>query len=402
MNILTLSSVFPSPAYPSFGAFIRMRQMHVGAAASVRVLAPVPLLDYRLRKTRFRSDVPLERQDENLTVYQPRWFYLPGAGFLNAGLMFLQMLPTTLRLDREARIDLIDSHFAHPDGIAAALLARFLNRPFTVTLRGNETLHGSFRFRRMAMGWALRRAAAVITVSEPLRKYAISLGVAPARIKTIPNGVDVSIFHTRSDLSQVRKHVVLSAGYLIERKGFHRLIRAVAALRARGVACELEIAGGPGGETAHEGALHRMVGELGLENAVRFLGPVAPAGLAELMSRAGVFCLASSREGWPNVVHEALACGAPVVAADVGGVRDLIPSPDYGMVVPAGDQPALEQGLEAALQKNWARDSIARWGQSRSWEKVSAEVLDLFDKVARNRVDTEVSDSGEFTADPTA
>src|SRR6185295_5597344 len=137
-----------------------------------------------------------------------------------------------------------------------------------------------------------------------------------------------------------------SAGYLIERKGYHRLIPAVAALRSRGIPCELHIAGGPGGESAYETGLRKMVAELHLESAVRFLGAVSPSRLAELMSEAGVFCLASSREGWPNVVNEALACGAPVVATDIGGVPEMIPSGQYGLIVPAGVQQALERSLE--------------------------------------------------------
>jgi len=383
MKILTLSTVYPSPSKPSFGTFVRARLQHVGETASVRVLAPVPLLDYRLHETHFRPSGPGMCRDENLTVYQPRWLHIPGGGFLNGCLLFLQTLRIALRLDREARVDLIDSHFGHPDGIAAALLARTLRRPLTVTLRGNETLHGSLRFRRMAMAWALRRAAAVITVSEALRRYAISLGVAPERTKTIPNGVDVSIFHRGQSHPAVRRLVALSAGFLIERKGYDRLIRAIAALRARGIECELEIAGGPSGEPAYEAELHRLVAELRLEKAVRFLGAVTPFRLAELMSQAGVFCLASSREGWPNVVHEALACGAPVVATDIGGVPEMIPSPEYGLVVPAGDQASLEQALERALRTEWDRDVIARWGQSRSWQNVSAEVLELFDHIVR-------------------
>lgn len=385
MKILTLSTVFPSPSKPSFGTFIRARLQQVARTESVRVLAPVPLVDYRLHEIHFRAKAPAKRHDEKLTVYQPRWLYLPGGGFLNAWFLFLQTLRTALRLDREARIDLIDSHFCHPDGIAAALLAHFLQRPLTITLRGNETLHGSFRFRRLAMAWAMRRAAAVITVSEALRKYAISLGVAPERAKTIPNGVDVSIFRPRQLNAQVRRHVVLSAGFLIERKGYDRLIRAVASLRARGIECELEIAGGSSGEPAHEAELHRLVHEFHLEKAVHFLGPVTPVRLAELMSQAGVFSLASSREGWPNVVHEALACGAPVVATNIGGVPEMIPSSEYGLVVPAGDQAALEDALEHALGKQWNRDAIAAWGQARSWQNVSVEVLELFEQVVNER-----------------
>ena len=347
MNILTISTVFPNPAHTNFGLFVRARLEHMGRLASIRVLAPVPLVDYRLRELHFRSRIPRCRNDGTLTVYHPRWLYPPAGGFLNAIFLFLRLLWPVLRLDRQWRVDVIDAHFAHPDGVASAMLAAILRRPFTVTLRGNETAHGVFRLRRWGMARALRRAARVITVSEALRRYAISLGAAPERVKTIPNGVDASVFHPRG--AAVEKHIILSAGYLIELKGHHHLIRAVSALRSRGIPCELRIAGGPGGAAAYEAELRRLVAELQLESAVNFLGAVPPSRLAELMSGSGVFSLASAREGWPNVVHEAMACGAPVVATDIGGVPEMIPSEAYGFVVPAGDPAALESALEKAL-----------------------------------------------------
>jgi teichuronic acid biosynthesis glycosyltransferase TuaC len=114
---------------------------------------------------------------------------------------------------------------------------------------------------------------------------------------------------------------------------------------------------------------------LGLADHVHFVGGVPPEVLAEYMSAADVFCLASSREGWPNVVHEALGCGTPVVASDVGGVPDLIPSQDYGTIVPIGNQEELETALRNALLHEWNRPAIAAWAQSRSWQQVASEVI---------------------------
>jgi glycosyltransferase involved in cell wall biosynthesis len=131
-----------------------------------------------------------------------------------------------------------------------------------------------------------------------------------------------------------------------------------------------------------------------LERNVRFLGEVPQDVLAELMSAADVFCLASSREGWPNVVHESLACGLPVVATNVGAIPEMIPSQLYGLIVPADDAPALGHALREALSREWDREAIAIWGQARSWRHVAEEVLEEMRLALAEDLDHGLSECG--------
>jgi glycosyltransferase involved in cell wall biosynthesis len=213
------------------------------------------------------------------------------------------------------------------------------------------------------------------------------MGADPATTRTIPNGVDSSIFYPRNretfrkkvNVSPKQKMIV-SAGALIERKGHHHVLRAVSRLVAVGADVCLVIVGGTGREGDFSATLKRMPAELQIENRVFFLGQVTPDQMAEAMSAADLFCLASSREGWPNVVHEAMACGTPVVATNVGGTPEMIPSATYGTVIPKDDQDALESAIKTALAATWDRDRICQWAHSRSWENVAGEVLELFQK----------------------
>jgi glycosyltransferase involved in cell wall biosynthesis len=259
-----------------------------------------------------------------------------------------------------------------------------------ITIRGNEIEHGQNRLMRSGLAWALKRANAVICLSERLLRFAISCGVDARRVRTIPNGVDAGVFHPRDRAACRQAHgiapdapAILSAGQLIELKGHHRIIRAIAEVSRGGKPASLIIAGGPGRHGQYEGEIRRQVNALGMRGRVRLCGQVAQETLAELMAAADVLCLASSREGWPNVVQEALACGTPVVATDVGAVPDMIPSVDYGYVVPAGDQTALREALQRALNRSWDRKHISALGQSRSWEHVGEQVLDEMRRVVR-------------------
>jgi teichuronic acid biosynthesis glycosyltransferase TuaC len=181
------------------------------------------------------------------------------------------------------------------------------------------------------------------------------------------------------------ERIILCAGHLIELKGHHRIVHSLKRLVQDGTQARLLIAGGSGHRLSYEQVIRSEVSSLGLQESVSFLGHVEPEMLAELMCAADVFCLASSREGWPNVVHEAMSCGTPVVATDVGAIPEMIPSEDYGLIVPVNDGAALAGALHRALLRQWDRAAIAAHGQSRSWAEVAREVVSELQHIAGGR-----------------
>jgi len=385
LKILSLSIEYPNPVRPGFGLFVRSRLQHLGQVADVKVVAPVALLDYSdpHRKWLRPGSIPVWRLDDHVEVVHPRWVYPPGGTPMNVACLYWAMLPHLKRLKTEFDFQILDAHFGYPDGVAAALAARALNVPFLVTLRGNEPMFAESALRHRCLRWSLSRAARVIAVSEELKQFALRMGVAPKKARTIGNGVDAAIFYLRDRAAIRAQHgippdakMILCAGALIEAKGHHHVIRALRQLQAEGSDLQLFIAGGAtSGGPKFDHVLRNLAAELGLGSRVRLLGWVAPPRLAEFLSAADVFCLASDSEGWPNVIHEALACGAPVVSTRVGAVAEMIPSEQFGFTVEVGDQPALVTALRRALEKPWDRQSIAAWGQARSWKRVAEEVL---------------------------
>jgi teichuronic acid biosynthesis glycosyltransferase TuaC len=387
VRVVSLCCLYPNPAQPGQGLFVQRRLQHLAELTQVMVVAPFAVVQYGNQSgSRIRigeSACPLSRTEGGMTILHPRWFYSPFSGSLSACWLFLRLLPLMSRLRRRYPFEVIDTHFGHPEGVAGALLSTALGVSFTMTLRGNEPKHSRTRLGRFWMAWALKRARRVFTVSARLREFALELGAEPGNVKVVPNGIDASVFYPRDRAAARAKHglagdrpLILSAGALVERKGHHRIIRAVAELKKNGVRAQLAIAGGRGPEGAFEEQLQALVRELGLEAEVRFLGQAPPDTLAELMSAADVFCLASTNEGWPNVVHEALACGAPVVATDVGAIPEMLAGGDCGLIVPVNDQQALYQGLDRALSRRWNREVISAWGHARGWRQVAAEVLE--------------------------
>jgi teichuronic acid biosynthesis glycosyltransferase TuaC len=387
LRIVSLCCCYPNPVDGGQGVFIQRRLRAVAAIADVTVVAPFALARYsspkgnRLRWNEKRC--PADRLDGSLTVLHPRWLYPPAAGALIPLFLFAQLFPRLFRMSKRTPFDAIDAHFGFPDGIAAALLSACLDVPFTITLRGSETVHARSPIVRWFMGWALRRAARVFTVSVRLAQFAIDLGAAPGKVKTIPNGVDAGVFYPRDRAVCRAKHgiapdcrLIVSAGALVRGKGHDRAIRAVHAVATAGIAVQLAIVGGEAYERQTAEELRRCAAELGLGQVVRFFGPVDAETMAEIMSAADVLCLASEREGWPNVVHEAMACGLPVVATDVGAVTEMMAGANAGIVVPPGDQAALDAALLEALRRTWDRPAISAHGRARTWQHVASEVVE--------------------------
>ena len=378
-HIVVFSSLFPSQLQPGAGLFIRERMFRVGRRLPLAVVAPSPWFPLQglIRRWRpgFRPGAPPHETQQDQSVWYPRYFSVPGVlKRLDGFFMALGAWPRLRRLQREGRLDVLDAHFGYPDGYAATLLGRWLKVPVTITLRGTETRHAADPALRPLLARALQGAARVFTVSESLRQVALGLGIPPDRVRVVGNGVDLERFQP-VDRAQARSalglplnaSVLISVGGLCERKGFHRVIACLPALRALGTDAHLLVVGGPSPEGDWTDQLHAQVRELGLADRVHFTGPLPPQDLPRVLSAADVFVLATRNEGWANVFLEAMAIGLPVVTTNVGGNAEVVCRPELGRVLPFGDEAALTAALQEALGGVWDHAQIRQYAQANTW-----------------------------------
>ena len=392
-RLVVFTTLFPHPGQPNAGVFIRERMFRVGEVLPLTVVAPVPWfpLQSLIRRWRphFRPDAPRSEIQDGIEVLHPRFFSVPGLfKSLDGFFMALGSLPTLLRLRKTFAFNLIDAHFAYPDGYAATLLGRWLGVPVTITLRGTEVPLARDPARRRKIVAALARARGVFSVSDSLKRHAVSLGADAATIRVVGNGVDTAKFHpvpkaaARAALGLAQDApVIVSVGALVERKGFHRVIECLPALSRQFPGLRYLIVGGGGPEGNMTEALRRQVAELGLQDVVHFLGPLAPAELKQPLSAADVFVLATRNEGWANVFLEAMACGLPVVATDVGGNAEVVCRTELGAIVPFGHREALQQAIADALAHDWQRDAIIAYARANSWDSRVAVLAEEFSRL---------------------
>jgi glycosyltransferase involved in cell wall biosynthesis len=131
--------------------------------------------------------------------------------------------------------------------------------------------------------------------------------------------------------------------------------------------------------------LKKLTGSLGLGERVRFLGAVPQEQLAEYYGAADALVLASSREGWPNVLLEAMACGTPVVSTRVGGTPEIVAAPEAGVLADERSPRGIGDALRRLLRSYPDRDLTRRYAESYSWAATTAGQLELFERVRSAR-----------------
>jgi glycosyltransferase involved in cell wall biosynthesis len=295
--------------------------------------------------------------------------------------MALATLPTVRRVRESFRFELIDAHYYYPDGVAAALIGGWLDVPVTITARGTDiNLIPRSRVPRAWIRWAARRSDASIAVCEALRREMVELGIDERRIQVLRNGVDLDLFRpldrsaSRAQLELGPGRWLLRVGQLIQRKGHDLAIRALAELPG----WSLLLAG--------EGPLRRelqaLATELGLSDRVRFAGAVPQAQLPTYYSAVDALVLASSREGWANVLLEAMACGTPVVASPVWGTPEVVAAPAAGVLMKERSASALVTALQHLLDHYPDRHDTRAYAEAYDWAPTTRGQLTLFEQLA--------------------
>jgi teichuronic acid biosynthesis glycosyltransferase TuaC len=380
MKILTFSTLFPNAEKPGHGIFVETRLRHLVASGKVesRVVAPVPW--FPLSHQRFGAyarfaRVAREETRHAIHVSHPRYPVLPKIGMNVAPALLAQAAKPTIGriLDEGYDFDLIDAHYFYPDGVAAALLGRYFNKPVVVTARGSDiTLLPQYRLPRKMIRWAASRANAVITVCNALRDEVVALGVEGARVTSLRNGVDLELFRP-CERRENAQFTLLAVGHLVPVKGQELIIAALPLLPD----VRLVLAG-DGPDRKKLEAVARM---LNVDQRVEFLGAVPQADLARHYGNADALVLASSREGWANVLLESMACGTPVVASRVWGTPEVVAAPEAGVLMDERSARGVADAVKALRANYPDRAATRRYAEGFSWDDTTAGQIKVFNNV---------------------
>ena len=394
IRTLLLSTLYPSSVRPGHGIFVetRLRELLKDGQVATKVIAPVPWFpsaNPRFGDYATLARTPAREQHNGIDVLHPRFLVAPKVGM---NLAPFALAATALRSAKKLLaegfdFDLIDAHYFYPDGVAAAIVARALGKPLFITARGSDVnLIAQHALPRRMMLWAARQAAGCIGVSQALVNAMRQLGMPADRLHMLRNGVDLDRFQAmdradaRARIGHEGQPLLLSVGNLIALKGHDLCIDALALLLPHHPGARLLVVGvGPDSDK-----LTRYATDQGVADRVHLVGAVPNAELPYWYSAADCLLLASSREGWPNVLLEAMACGTPVVASNVGGIPEIVSSPRLGRLLPQRDAKTLAASIHEVLLAALDRSAVRAHAQSFGWQETSQRQHSLFAHTAQS------------------
>lgn len=390
LGVLVITTLFPNRVQQRHGIFVETRLLHLIESGDIQatVIAPVPWFPFKLKAFPEYSkyvDVPREETRKGVVIHHPRYLVIPRVGMLLTPFFLALSVCLKVRKLRKQGLayDLVDAHYYYPDGVAVAIVAKFLAKPFVVTARGTDiNLIPEYSIPRRMILWAEKRASASFTVSKAMKMRMVKLGVDPGRIHVMRNGVNFQFFRPlerevcRKKYGLVRPTLV-SVGNLIELKGHHIVIDALRFLPE----LDLVIVGdGP-----EEVALREQVAATNLTDRVTFLGTVSQDQLVEIYNAADILVLASSREGLANVLLESMACGTPVVATRVGGSPEVVCDHAAGILVEDRSAHGIAESIKCLQENLPSRDETRLYAQKFSWGETVESIKHVFAQLSSGR-----------------
>nr|WP_086939959.1 glycosyltransferase [Thaumasiovibrio occultus] len=392
LNIVTITTLFPNKNAPNHGIFIKNRMKHYlrdFPESRLTVIAPVPYFPSAHPKfgryARF-ANVPAKEEIDGITIYHPKYLVVPKLGmrltpFTLAGAIRRQL---SKLINQGQTFDLIDGHYFFPDGRALSMIAKQFDLPLTLSARGTDI---STIPHLPAMAPVIRQVISqtdhAIAVCDALRNDLIALGAPPENVTTLRNGIDLDTFGF-SDQTQKNalrqalgvdhfEHVLITVARLEPHKGQQLIIDTLPDLPNTALLVL--------GDGSAKNDFIQQAQRLGVAERVKFVGNVPHQSLAQYYGAADCSVLASSREGWANVLLESMACGTPVVATPVGGTPEVIRDAAIGELVER-DVDAITTGIQRQLAKATPREQVRAYAHAFGWRETSIGLHKIFSTLA--------------------
>lgn len=372
--------LFPNVKEPTKALFNLEIAKQLTKFADIRVIAPVRILPFFGIK-----NIPAIENINGIQVYHPRVFLPPKLLISLHGLIYFWSIKKLIqKITKAFNFDIILSPYLFPDGFAGVLLGKQFNKPVVLEALGCDVnLLTKLLIRSKLIKYACLLSDKVICVSQDMKKTLVSFGVPADKIPVIYNGVDKTQFKLLDKVACRKqlllpqdKIIFLFVGNLEEVKGIFTLLSAWKQFAITTGKDSLLVLVGDGKEKIKA---ERFIKQERLNSSVLLVGSKAHSEIPVWMNSSDIFCLPSIREGYPNVLVEALSCGKFVIATNVGGIPEIITSQAQGLLIPPSQPGALKEAFDKALQLQTLARSITE--TVISWEKSTLQRYQVFQEI---------------------
>lgn len=352
MKVLFLSTWYPNKISPKNGNFVRRHALSLSTCNQITVInvqVDPDLSPFKVEAAHYT--------DEDLNTY----IYYIGNGYLSFIGKYIQIAIAYLKAYKEVirknDFDIIHANIIIHSGIAARIFSWFLRIPYVITEHSTaytKERPPKNRFFYQLSKWATKNAAFILPVSQSLQADLTRIGIS-GNFHVIPNVVDSDIFYPANSFSFKKFRFLHISNFKPAAKNVEGILNAAKQLQEEGYDFELVIAG-DGDKTPLIGYRNKLNLP---ESTVKILGPQSEEQVSELMRQSNCFVLFSNYENLPCVLLEAQSCGLPIIATDVGGVKEVVSSDDVGILISSKDERSLAEAMRSTLQANTSFDRFS-------------------------------------------
>ncbi|MCL0061595.1 glycosyltransferase [Thermodesulfovibrionales bacterium] len=399
IQVLILASYFPKPHNPAMGVWaLEQAKALQRKGVEVVVISPTPWVPKTVgitSKIKGWASVPNEYNWDGIKAYYPKCLSYP-VGIIKkvyVRVPYIQYYPVwravqMLMLAKRMNPDLIYCHHPLIEGMVGLAIKEKYGIPLVVIEHSLTDIQyaSDYSTRKKAYTHVLCKADAVVTVSKRLaNRMEQFLPDSSKTVSVIRNGVDISKLSAQKmpkpNLYRNKK-VILSVGWLEERKGHHILIQAIkkVSLLIPTIKCIII------GRGSKEGQLRELINQLHLEEYVEIMDNVPHNKLIEYMSWCDVFALPSWNEPFGVVYAEAMGCETPIIGTKGEGIAEVIEEGKHGLLVSPNDVDSLSQALLTLLQNDELARRMGKAGRQLvlselSWETNASNTISVFRKL---------------------
>lgn len=397
MNLIVLSDMYPKHYSPLSGNFVEEQicaLKHV-IDGNIAVVSPVPWSSRFLwfkKKWKEYGRTEKERVEKGIKVYHPRYLVIPGKTYFPFQGIFMylstkSLIKKLLKVNKGNTI--LHTHAILPNGLAGVLLKSKFKIPHICTIHGSDINIYPFR-NKLSLAltkYVLKKSDHLVTVSDKLKEKTLYIENNLNNIVTVYNGADPKKFKplpkeiAKQKLGITNNNkIIMYIGSLIPLKNVNNLIKAFAKLQKNKIRDDIALFLMGDGNRKEE--LHSLTRTLEIENKVFFLGEKDNDEVPLWLNVTDIFVLPSLSEGFPLVIPEAMMCGVPIVATDVGGVSEAIVNKTTGLLVKPNDIDSLAEAIHFYLNNEkftqYVIKNAKRISTNFTWDKNAEKYFSIY------------------------